>query len=122
MTRDWANLPKEPLYLVVERLESPVEFSFVCKPWRWAVKDIYKNPLRQMLLISWDKKDRWNLYNVAEDKVVVEREGKGREGMARKGRFLRIPQPSLPSTAALSEKQARHGILHTILQTTTVGQ
>lgn len=73
-----------------------------------------------MLLISWDKKDRWNLYNVAEDKVVVEREGEGRHD--EEGEVPSYPSAVSSLNRRLSEKQARHGILHTILQTTTVGQ
>lgn len=70
---DWANLPKELLYLVVERLESPLEFSAVCKPWRCVAKDTlsqYAKIIAPMLMICEQKRDIWNLYDVARNKLV----------------------------------------------------
>ncbi|XP_068316568.1 F-box protein At2g26160-like [Pyrus communis] len=74
MDRDWAALPREILNLVVERLETPKEFSFVCRSWRSAAKDIQTHcavTTAPMILISADaEKDEWHLYNPVDDKVL----------------------------------------------------
>ncbi|CAN6709791.1 unnamed protein product [Malus baccata var. baccata] len=52
---DWAALSRELLNLVVERLETPKEFSLVCKSWRSAAKDIQTHravTTTPMILIS----------------------------------------------------------------------
>ncbi|XP_068316368.1 F-box/kelch-repeat protein At1g57790-like [Pyrus communis] len=73
MDRDWAALPRELLNLVVEKTESPKEFSFVCKSWRSAAKDTQSycamttNPL---LMISSQSYYKWSLYNPVDDKVL----------------------------------------------------
>ncbi|XP_021823468.1 F-box protein At2g26160-like [Prunus avium] len=71
MNSDWSNLPKELLYLVLERLESPLEFRLVCKPWRSAAKNTKTTKMfTPLILISEPKKDIWNAYNVVVDKVL----------------------------------------------------
>ncbi|KAL6280318.1 hypothetical protein ACE6H2_017199 [Prunus campanulata] len=75
MDSDWENLPKDLLDLVLERLESISDylaFSVVCKTWNGVAKNnrSQNRHTAPMLLISSDKEDTWNLYNVINDKVL----------------------------------------------------
>ncbi|CAL8157160.1 unnamed protein product [Prunus armeniaca] len=75
MDSDWENLPKDLLDLVLERLESISDylaFSVVCKAWNGVAKNnrSQSRHTAPMLLISSDKEDTWNLYNVMNNKVL----------------------------------------------------
>ncbi|RXI08592.1 hypothetical protein DVH24_022736 [Malus domestica] len=75
MDPDWAALSRELLNLVVERLETPKEFSLVCESWRSAAKDIQTHradtTTPMILISSHTDKDKWHLYNPLDDKVHV---------------------------------------------------
>ena len=77
MDPDWAALPKHILDSVVERLvllSDYLRFS-VCMPWYNVAKDHESRrqaimPKCPMLLISTDKEDTWNVYNVTDNKFL----------------------------------------------------
>ncbi|XP_028958950.1 putative F-box protein At1g65770 [Malus domestica] len=83
MDRDWAALPTEILNLVVGRLETPKEFSFVCRSWCSAAKGIQTHcavTTTPMMLISSDaENDKWHLYNPVTDKVLKTQLSLGRQ-------------------------------------------
>ncbi|XP_004288821.1 PREDICTED: putative F-box protein At4g17565-like [Fragaria vesca subsp. vesca] len=76
MSSDWANLPKHLLDSVVETLVLPshyVPFSLVCKSWYSVAKDNIRKHERMtapMLLIYSGKKDYWNVFNKATNKIL----------------------------------------------------
>ncbi|KAK9920784.1 hypothetical protein M0R45_029330 [Rubus argutus] len=82
MESGWANLPKDLLDSILERLmlssSDYVRFSVVCKPWFGAAKDnqsrhakkLLSHPEPPMLLFFNGKEDAWNLYNVVENKIL----------------------------------------------------
>lgn len=79
MGSDWAKLPEDLLYMILERFEflsDFVRFSVVCTTWLCVAKDnrnlaeMLSRCQPPMLLIASDKMDTWNVYNLMDDKVL----------------------------------------------------
>ncbi|XP_062014426.1 uncharacterized protein LOC133730946 [Rosa rugosa] len=74
--QDWASLPKDLLYSVLERLVLPgdyLRFSIVCTSWYSAAKDnkvIRARMTAPMLLIYTGKKDYWKLYDIMVNRFL----------------------------------------------------